>query len=66
MTTAALTPRQLDCVRLAALGLRNAQIAAALGISDQSVKNHLTGAYVRLGVGNRTGAAVALWRMGRG
>lgn len=60
-----LTPRQLDCVRLVALGLPNKRIAAALGIGESSVKNHLTAAYARLGVDCRTSAAVAFWRVAR-
>lgn len=61
--SATLTPRQLSCLRLAARGLRNAQIAAVLSLSVSTVKSHMTDAYDRLGVPNRAAAVVALWRM---
>lgn len=61
--SATLTPRQLDCLRLAALGLRNAQIAAVLCLSVSTVKNHMSDCYDRLGVPNRAAAVVAFWRM---
>ena len=57
-----LTPRQRDVMTLVARGLSNAEVAAALGMSPSTVKEHLTRSYRRLGVTNRTGAVVALWR----
>lgn len=59
-----LTPRQTECLRLAALGLRNKQIAAALNISVSTVSIHMMDIYDRLGVPNRAAAVVAFWRMG--
>ena len=47
----ALTPRQRDCLRLVAEGLTNFAIAHRLGLSEQTVKNHLHMAYDRLRVG---------------
>lgn len=61
-----LMPRQRECLVLAALGLRNHQIAAALGIREGTVKTYMRGAYDRLGVRNRTEAVVALLRAERG
>jgi DNA-binding NarL/FixJ family response regulator len=37
----ALTPRQLQLIRLVANGLTNKEIAAALNLSQFTVKNHL-------------------------
>jgi DNA-binding CsgD family transcriptional regulator len=63
---ALLSPRQRQCLALVALSRSNAEIAAALGVGVSTVKNHLSEAYRRLGVQNRTGAVVAMWREGAG
>jgi len=42
-------------------GLRNAEIAATLGISPQTVRKHLENVYAKLGVRSRS-AVVALLR----
>ena len=36
-----LSPREIECVRLAGLGLEDKEIAARLGISPRTVGNHL-------------------------
>ena len=54
-----LTPREADVLRLVRLGLANKQIARRLGISERTVKAHLTSAFQRIGVQDRTQAA--LW-----
>jgi len=54
-----LTPRELDVLRLVRLGLANKQIGRRLGISERTVKAHLTSAFQRIGVQDRTQAA--LW-----
>ena len=56
---AALTPRETDVLKLVRLGLANKQIARRLGISERTVKAHLTSTFQRIGVPDRTGAA--LW-----
>lgn len=54
---AGLTEREAQVMRLAAAGLSNAQIGAALFIASGTVKKHLDNVYGKLGVGNRTQAA---------
>jgi len=55
----ALSRREDEVLRLVAIGLANKQIARRLGISERTVKAHLTSVFQRLGVGDRTQAA--LW-----
>lgn len=56
----ALSPRQRDCLDLAAEGLTDKEIAARLGMSPRTVGAHLGEAYLRLGVTNRRDAIRAL------
>jgi predicted ATPase/DNA-binding CsgD family transcriptional regulator len=51
---ASLTPTELEVARLAATGISNPQIAARLFMSRSTVKSHLSAAYLKLGVANRT------------
>jgi two-component system, NarL family, nitrate/nitrite response regulator NarL len=53
-----LSPRERQVLEMATRGLTNAQIAAHLNISVHAVKFHLSSVYRKLGVSNRTGAAV--------
>lgn len=53
-----LTARQIEIIGLAAIDLTDKEIAGRLGISRQSVKNHLHQARRRLGVHSRTGLVV--------
>jgi DNA-binding NarL/FixJ family response regulator len=59
-----LSPRELDVLRLVARGLPNKRIARELAISEKTVKGHLTNIFQRLGVDDRTQAA--LWAQRRG
>lgn len=52
-----LTPRQLEILRLIAEGLRNAEIAERLTISEQTVKTHVARLLEKLGVSSRLQAA---------
>jgi DNA-binding NarL/FixJ family response regulator len=61
---AALTERQRDVLRLVVEGLDNAQIAARLEISQRTARAHVSSVLERLGVENRTQAAVAAVRSG--
>lgn len=54
-----LTDREREVLRAAALGERNKEIAYKLGISERTVKAHLTSIYSKLGVDSRA-AAVAI------
>lgn len=49
---------------MASRGLTNPQIARALYVSTHAVKFHLASVYRKLGVGNRTEAAVLFLRIG--
>ena len=50
---AALTPREIEIVRMVAEGLRNRAIATRLSISEGTVKVHLHNIYEKLGVDGR-------------
>lgn len=54
-----LTERQVDVLRLLARGLPNKSIAQQLGLSDKTVKVHVTAIFRSLNVVNRTQAATA-------
>lgn len=58
----ALTPRELEVLHLIASGVTNAEAARRLDISIHAIKFHLAAIYSRLGVSNRTEAAVAYLR----
>ncbi|MDH4075612.1 MAG: response regulator transcription factor [Acidimicrobiia bacterium] len=54
-----LTDRELEVLSLVGQGLANKQIARRLGISERTVKAHLTSVFQRIGVSDRVQAA--LW-----
>ncbi len=54
-----LTPREHEVLALVRKGLANKQIARRLAISERTVKAHLTSVFQRIGVVDRTQAA--LW-----
>jgi DNA-binding NarL/FixJ family response regulator len=58
-TTVDLTKRETEVLGLVRQGLANKQIARRLGISERTVKAHLTSTFQRIGVTDRTQAA--LW-----
>jgi DNA-binding NarL/FixJ family response regulator len=54
-----LSPREREVLGLVRDGLANKQIARRLGITERTVKAHLTSVFARIGVTDRTQAA--LW-----
>ena len=62
----ALTPRERDLVELIAQGRDNAQIAARLGVSAKTVRNHITSIFAKLEVENRAQAIVLAREAGYG
>lgn len=61
---AGLTARESDVLGLLAQGLANKAIARQLGISPKTVGNHVEHIYTKLGVSNRTGAAMRAMQHG--
>lgn len=59
-----LTTRELEILALVAGGLRNREIAQTLGVSEQTVKNHLSTVLHKFGVPNRTQAVAYAVRHG--
>lgn len=52
----ALTPRQIELLRLVAVGYTNGQVARRLSISEATVRKHLENIFKRLQVDSRTAA----------
>jgi DNA-binding NarL/FixJ family response regulator len=59
-----LTPREREVLALVIAGHANKQIARRLGISEKTVKGHLTNLFQRIGVRDRTQAALWAERAG--
>jgi len=59
-----LTGRELEIVSLASAGLKNAQIAARLFISEATVRNHLTSVLAKLQLADRFELALYCYRHG--
>ncbi|MFJ5304143.1 response regulator [Streptomyces sp. NPDC088350] len=59
-----LTPRETEVLRHMARGLANAEIAAELGISPATVKDHVAGVLGKLGVRDRVQATIAAYETG--
>jgi two-component system, NarL family, response regulator LiaR len=60
----ALTTRETEVLRHLALGLSNRDIAAALSVSEETVKTHVTHVLAKLNVDNRAQAIVQALRRG--
>jgi NarL family two-component system response regulator LiaR len=59
-----LTARERDVLRLMVEGLANKQIAQRLGIGEKTIKTHVSRVLAKLGVADRTQAAVLAIREG--
>jgi DNA-binding NarL/FixJ family response regulator len=60
----ALTPRELDVLRLIANGSSNREIAAMLGTAEATVKNQASSIFGKLGVRDRTRAVLRAIELG--
>ena len=63
-TFAPLSPREMEILSLTTRGASNKEIATLLNISRQTVKNHMSNVLRKLGVEDRTQAAVLALRRG--
>lgn len=59
-----LSPREMEILEHVTHGMINKEIASKLGISQQTVKNHMTSILKKLNVKDRTQAAVTALRRG--
>ncbi len=59
-----LTPRELEVLQLIVEGMCNKEIGAKLGLSENTIKNHVKMILDKLGVADRTQAATTALRRG--
>ncbi|MCE2542561.1 MAG: response regulator transcription factor [Acidobacteria bacterium] len=59
-----ITPRELQVIELVSQGMRNKEIAASLGISEETVQVHLRNIYLKLNVNDRTAVLAVAVRRG--
>nr|WP_314144374.1 response regulator transcription factor [uncultured Rhodococcus sp.] len=64
MSMDVLSPRERVVLRILATGSTNADISSELYLSETTVKTHISGIFVKLGVRNRVEAALAAFRAG--
>jgi NarL family two-component system response regulator LiaR len=66
LITGKLTAREVEVLRLIARGLSNADISERLFLSEGTVRNHVSAILAKLGVSDRTQAAVIAIQHGLG
>ena len=59
-----LSPREMDVLRLAGRGRSNKEMAAAMFISEETVKSHMKSLFAKLGVHDRTEAVAVAFQRG--
>jgi NarL family two-component system response regulator LiaR len=64
-STEQLTPREREVLDLIARGFSNKRIALELGVAEKTVKTHVSHVLAKLGVSDRTQAALYAARLGR-
>jgi two-component system NarL family response regulator len=64
MTSPSLTPREVAVLQLVAQGKSNKEIGTVLSLAEGTVKTHLKRIYEKLGVGDRTEAALVAVQRG--
>lgn len=63
-STAGLTPREVDVLKLVAAGKSNKEIARMMGIGMQTVKTHVSHILAKMGAPDRAGAVAIGFRKG--
>jgi len=63
-TTETRSPREIEIIRHVALGLRNAEVARKLLITELTVKKHLNGDLYKVGVRDRVELALYAIKFG--
>ena len=59
-----LSTRETEVIRLIAEGLSNKEISARLGLSEKTIKNHISRIFSKLNIYARTQAAVHAIKLG--
>jgi DNA-binding NarL/FixJ family response regulator len=59
-----LTPREVEILTLVGTGLTNAQIAASLFITENTVKTHVARVFDKLGIHERVQAVIIAYDTG--
>ena len=64
LPAAALAPREIDCLRWSAAGKTSGEIAAILGVSENTVNSYLAAAAQKLNAVNRVQTVAQAIRLG--